>query len=421
MHVSSSTVLALLCALHCANTASSYAWCAHAPAHVQSQRSARSLSSSGSRLFSTAEGAGISKGAIVARASDGELSALDSAIVITLASRAAEVFAAAGGPGVILTMEALLFWEKQLATVSAELGQLSSQPVLLKVYGSILATAAPMPLDPLQSTSFQLMTNVIMERLNSMLPKGEPVTALIDDITDIHLSFVPTFQKMIKDGDGEDGYVQTALQEQLTYQFAGLVRHTYTILASSLGQGFDKSAANNEMRLNNWVSPVYARLQRRVVRFSASTVEERVEELNNNALDKLIEKLKIQISPRYTLSQAAEVVTPGALPAWELAAFVLKVLRNSLGALGSEQALATLESKVNRMFRVSISARMRDILRPLESVALNQPTFLSAEEVAAVEELVNIGHESVAAVFATWQVGVGVVELHKSPKYVFLS
>jgi hypothetical protein len=195
-----------------------------------------------------------------------------------------------------------------------------------------------------------------------------------------------------------------------------------------------------------------------VVRFSAGSVEERVEEINNAALDAMIDKMRLQIVPRYKLSSSASsasgqltdsadsavstdatvatVATDAtesadctglsevsgvsgvgvrrSLPAWDLAAFVLKVLRNSMGALSTEEGLSSLESKVNRMFRNSISPRMRDLLRPLESVALNQPTFLSADEASQAEELLNIGHEGVAAVFAIWQIRhniVGVTDL----------
>jgi hypothetical protein len=206
MHVSSSTVLALLCALHCANTASSYsaysAWRTPAPAHAQSQRNAR-LSSSGSRLFSTEGGGGPGGPGGIAKGLSA--SELDNAMVLTLASRGAEVFAAAGGPGLVLSMDSLLLWEKSMAAVAGELRQLKSKDVLLKVYTSILTTAAPQPLNPLQSTSFQMMTNVIMERLLALQPPNSAVTELIDDLTDVHLSFVELFQKIINDGDGEDG------------------------------------------------------------------------------------------------------------------------------------------------------------------------------------------------------------------------
>jgi len=77
-----------------------------------------------------------------------------------------------------------------------------------------------------------------------------------------------------------------ANQELLSYQYAGLCRYMYTRLSMSLGSDFDTSSASHLMRVSNWVSPVYARLQRRFMRFQAGVVEEKVDEMNNAAFDR---------------------------------------------------------------------------------------------------------------------------------------
>ena len=54
--------------------------------------------------------------------------------------------------------------------------------------------------------------------------------------------------------------------------------------------------------MNNWVGPVYARLQRRFVRFLSSNVEEKEDEIYLQAFDKLLEKIDYEVHPKYTLS-----------------------------------------------------------------------------------------------------------------------
>ena len=129
---------------------------------------------------------------------------------------------------------------------------------------------------------------------------GTSTTALSDTFTDVHLKCIdlgiaglgarklstsdpiPSSSAQVDEhteGEGEeqsDMYEQNELQELLVYQFAGLTRRAYLELSKALGNEFDTSAGVQDLRLNSWVSPVYARLQRRFIRFLASNVEDKV-------------------------------------------------------------------------------------------------------------------------------------------------
>ncbi len=50
------------------------------------------------------------------------------------------------------------------------------------------------------------------------------------------------------------------------------------VTAGALGTEFDSSKETRDMRTNSWVSAVYARLQRRFVRFLSGNVEEYTQE-----------------------------------------------------------------------------------------------------------------------------------------------
>jgi hypothetical protein len=77
-----------------------------------------------------------------------------------------------------------------------------------------------------------------------------------------------TLQSKFGAGADEDDFFRDGdSDETLCYQFAGLARDAYGRLSMSLGAGFDQSSTVTEMRVNNWVSPVLARLQVRCVSF----------------------------------------------------------------------------------------------------------------------------------------------------------
>ena len=103
-----------------------------------------------------------------------------------------------------LTAESLLVWESQVDSLAAQLNQLTNKAILLSVYASILKKAAIKELDPMQMATFQLFSNAIMDALLKLHNPMEPITGLIDEVTDVHLDFVDRFQPMIDDG-GDEG------------------------------------------------------------------------------------------------------------------------------------------------------------------------------------------------------------------------
>jgi hypothetical protein len=212
----------------------------------------------------------------------------------------------------------------------------------------------------------------MIDGLLNLQSKDQPITTFIDRITEVHLAYVEDFRKIVDSGS-DDEYSFDSQQEILTYQFAGLVKKTYERISKGLGSGFDSSANVQELRLNNWVSPVYARLQRRFVRFLASNVEEKLEELSEISFDKLISNLKVDISPSYELnfigadglSKSEDTSIQSDLyPPWNLSNFIVKILRNTASCID----LQILESKVSKMFQEDLSMKMRKLGKYLEKI-----------------------------------------------------
>jgi len=322
-----------------------------------------------------------------------------------------------------LTQSSLDGWERQAEKVAGELRLLTDGAALYEIYSSLLKKAAPQVLDPLQMATFELLSGAVVDAQIRNFPKGTAVTALIDEATEVHLKFIEDFKTEIDDG-GSDGYSQSTQQEFLGYQFAGLVERFYTRFSKGLGADFDSSSTAVSMRISNWVSPVYARLQRRFVRFLAGNVEEKMEEINAQAFDRLLDKIVVEISPRYRLLQGGAAVSSSSTdssssyPAWDLTSFISKVLRNTMGS----QPLASVEPKVARLLQNDLSVKMRALGRPLEQLAakMSDKRFrmgsLEAREVQVLEDMLALGHVSAAAVFTVWQVRHNLVGVPEDPQ-----
>ena len=172
------------------------------------------------------------------------------------------------------------------------------------------------------------------------------------------------------------------------------------------------------MRITNWVSPVFARLERRFVRFQAGNVEDREMEINSAAFDKLLEKVRIEISPKYSISgnnaprkkttetglEASSFDAP-IYPSWELANFVTKLMRNIVVAVD----VKGIEQKVTFVYQNIIAQRMKTLGKPLEKIFETKQTVLDAKSIKQVEEMLNLGHLTVSAVFTLWQVRHNIV------------
>jgi hypothetical protein len=174
-----------------------------------------------------------------------------------------------------------------------------------------------------------------------------------------------------------------------------------------MGITYDTTKEAQELRRNVWLAPVLSRLQRSCVLFSAAEAEEQIEEQRTAGFDKLLKRMRFHVSPEYTLAtdRSAPRDFSGALPAWNLAHFVQKVLRNSV--LGVD--LQVLEEKVTPKLRESIAERMKALIRPLEQVTLSGHGASTAKEMKVVDQLVNVAHDSVAAVLVMWQVRYNIV------------
>ena len=313
-----------------------------------------------------------------------------------------------------LSRESIDSWLQALDELAVSYKSLRDQDVLLSEYLSLLSTASVNELDPVMMATFDLLSGSIMDTLIKMEDTGAPITDLIDKVTDVHLDFIEVFQESVDDG-GSDGYSQSANQEFLAYQFAGLVYRTYSKISRGLGADFDASTEAIDMRTNNWVSTVYARLQRRFVRFLAANVEETVEDQSAASFENLVGRLQVSVEPPYSLSPPQDQQEgEGEYPAWELTASLMKIIRNVISEMDKER----LEPSLARHFQSEISASMRRLGRPLAALAAERDGTLRGKSIVkSVDDnqkrqlttLLNSGHSSVAAVLSLWHVRHNIV------------
>lgn len=326
-----------------------------------------------------------------------------------------------------VTKELLADWEIEIRNLASDIRkQDGSKEVTISVYKQLLISASAVTLDPLHYSTFDLISHAVIDNLLKNYSKNMPVTDLVDDISDVHLDFIEPFRFIIDDG-GSDGYSQSSRQEFLCYQYAGLAKRVFSYLTKNLGNDFDNSRGTQELRLTNWVSPIYARLQRRFVRFAASNVDEKIEEYLQQAFDRLLLSVTMDIVPRYYITSLQQTsVTSSSLkirdnyPAWDQADTIIKLLRNTVAELSTEDLIdLSIESKLLRTSQNEIANRMRPICKTLENM-INKPIDkLQDREIKSVEEMLNIGHSMVAATFALWHVKHNIVGVpDKEGKYV---
>lgn len=90
-------------------------------------------------------------------------------------------------------------------------------------------------------------------------------------------------------------------------------------------------------------------------------------------------------------------------------------MRNSLVSSDIDESL---ESKVNLLFREDLSSRMQAIIPELEKLRKKQRLTLASEltekELKSVEEMLNLGHECIAAVIALWQVKYNIIGINNN-------
>lgn len=197
------------------------------------------------------------------------------------------------------------------------------------------------------------------------------------------------------------------------------MKRTYSRVSRGLGKSYDNSAQTQDLRVNNWVSPVFARLERRIVRFTAGSVEEKEIDINSSAFVKLLDKIKLEVTPRYSVSgenvravvpkieaSAASSSSDAPLyPAWELANFVTKLMRNIVIAV----EVKGLESKISYAFKTLISSKMSSLGKPLEKIYESRQSALTPKGIQQVEDMLNLGHLAVAGIFTIWQMRYNIV------------
>jgi hypothetical protein len=178
------------------------------------------------------------------------------------------------------------------------------------------------------------------------------------------------------------------------------------------------STSTQDMRINNWVAPVFARLERRIVRFTAGNVEDKEVEINSSAFIKLMDKIKLEVTPRYSVSGenlravyikpeegSSSSLDAPQYPPWDLANFITKLMRNIVVAV----EVKGLESKINMAFKTLISDKMRSLGKPLEKIYESKQSVLTPKGTQQVEDMLNLGHLAVASVFTLWQMRHNIV------------
>lgn len=124
-------------------------------------------------------------------------SPLDEDMALSLSAKAIELFQYTHiTRDVKFSKDRLLIWEERLSSIVPELKALPNKDILLKVYSTMLSKASLAELNSLQLSSFQLMTSAIADSLVKAFPKSIAITSLVDEVTDIHLEFIESFQAL---------------------------------------------------------------------------------------------------------------------------------------------------------------------------------------------------------------------------------
>jgi hypothetical protein len=99
-----------------------------------------------------------------------------------------------------LTVNDLIEWETKLDTLVAEIRRVNNRDVLYDTYKRLLAKNAPISLDILQMSVFDRIASAVVDSLIRIHPKEAPITAVVDELTEIHLEYIETFRTIIDDG-----------------------------------------------------------------------------------------------------------------------------------------------------------------------------------------------------------------------------
>ena len=131
------------------------------------------------------------------------VSPLDQDMILSLSSKAIEVFehTQIRRGDTKFTKDKFLSWEEKLSSIVPELKSFPNKDILLKVYSTILNKASTIELNSLQLSSFQLMAGAIADSLVKSFPKSMAITSLVDEVTDIHLDFIESFQALTQGKD----------------------------------------------------------------------------------------------------------------------------------------------------------------------------------------------------------------------------
>lgn len=103
----------------------------------------------------------------------------------------------------VLTKEVLSAWDQDVKKIAVEIRSSTSKQIALTAYKQLLFICAQMSLNPLQLSTFDIISHAVIDNLLQLFPKNAPVTELVDDLTDIHLEFIEPFINLI--GEGQDG------------------------------------------------------------------------------------------------------------------------------------------------------------------------------------------------------------------------
>jgi len=138
------------------------------------------------------------------------ISQFDEDMALSLSTKAIEVFEHTHiSKDVKFTKDRLMIWEEKLSSIVPELKALSNKDILLKVYSTVLSKSSMTELNSLQLSSFQLITSAIADSLVKAFPKSIAITSLVDEVTDIHLDFIESFQALTQGRESSERYCTT--------------------------------------------------------------------------------------------------------------------------------------------------------------------------------------------------------------------
>lgn len=311
-----------------------------------------------------------------------------------------------------ITMRDVEEWKAGMEGVAATIERQTDKSTLYGVLLSLLTKAATINLQPLQVATIQKLASVIIDALFAV---RVPVKEVVDDLIDLHLSFIDGLQELI---NNVHKHPDAMLVEALCYQFAGLTRIVFDQVDDKVNPAYFPLNDAPSMFVSDWTMPIYARLKRRFETFSSEDKSAKWAQLTSAAYLRLLHAMPLEIHPKYNLTSSLDTAeeVPSATssyPPQDIAEFMLAVANEVMLPMPYTE----LDDSMMTIYKADLSDRLKAVGKELVALDYSRDKLFDSE-LAVVEKALDIGHTAVGLQLSSWQLKplIDIItEGHQSP------